>query len=389
MATDVSPKLEVLVRQDNPEDQPTEREQWLAARKQFIGGSDSAAMFNEGYGCCRRLVYDKRGTPIDYPRTPAEIETLQRGTDLEEMVAFKFQQESGLKIRRMGTRISKVEPRAGVNVDRQIVGITGERYRDLFPDANVEFWTPTGVLECKTANEFVFKQILKDGVPPHYVMQMQHSLAVTGYKWGVFAVLGYGPMLWRVIWFPMLRDDNLCDAILNRVPDVWTMVEGGELPPALPQPDKRCPKCEWRRTCLGAQLALNVPDEDKDVPTDDSLAELATDYMVARKTSDEAAELVDTIATQIKERIGDRPGVLVPAAGVGFSYKKAAPPMRWDGKGIEGVLGLVEREMPATVEALDEAKKNPWFNVFDKLVLAVKGCKRPGTPSRPFKPFEL
>ena len=63
--------------------------------------------------------------------------------------------------------------------------------------------------------------------------------------------------------------------------------------------------------------------------------------------------------------------------------------MRWDGKGIEGVLGLVEREMPATVEALDEAKKNPWFNVFDKLVLAVKGCKRPGTPSRPFKPFEL
>lgn len=362
----------------------SDKDQWLAARKKFIGGSDSAAMFNEGYGCCRRLVYDKRGTPIDYPRTPAEIETMQRGTDLEEMVAFKFQQETGLKIRRTGTRISNVEPRAGVNMDRQIIGVSEMQLSEYFPGEfkNGTVLGPTGVLECKTANEFVFKQILRDGVPPHYVMQMQHSLAVTGYKWGVFAVLGYGPMLWRVIWFPMLRDDNLCDAILNRVPDVWTMIEGGALPPALPQPDKRCPKCEWRRTCLGSQLALNVPDEDKDVPTDDSLAELAADYLAARRASDEAGEIVETIVGQIKEKIGDAPGALVPAAGIGFSFKTGKPPMRWDGKAVEGVLAFTEKGLP-------KESDDPWFKVLRTLIDAVKGCKRPGTPSRPFKFFEL
>jgi hypothetical protein len=212
---------------------------------------------------------------------------------------------------------------------------------------------------------------------------MQHSLAVTGYKWGIFAVLGYGPTMWRLIWFPMLRDEALCDSILAKVPEVWAVIEGTELPPALPQPDKRCPKCSYRRTCLGESLQFNVPDEDRDIPADDSLVELANDYVVARKAAEEAAEVVDVIAGQIKERIGDKPGALVPAAGVGFSFKTGKPPMRWDGKAIEGVLAFTEKGMPK------ETPEDPWFTVLRTCIDAVKGCKRPGTPSRPFKYFEL
>jgi predicted phage-related endonuclease len=370
----------------------TEREQWLEGRKQYIGGSECAAMFNEGFGCCRRLVYEKRGTPIDYPRTPTEIQTLQRGNDLEEITAYKFAQESGLKIQKHATRISKDEPRAGVNIDRRIIGITGERFRELFPKADVDFWTPTGVLECKTANEFVFRQIERDGVPPHYVLQMQHSLAVTGYKWGVFAVLGYGPALWRIIWFPMLRDEKLCESILNRVPAVWAIIEAadGELPPILRQPDKRCPKCEYRRTCLGTLLVPNVPDEDKDIPQDDSLAELAIDYLAARRASEEAGELVDTIADQIKEKIGEAIGALVPAAGVGFSYKAGKAPMRLDGDALKGVLGSVEKDLPKEgTPDYEKAIQDPWAKSLITLVKVVKSCWRAGKPSRPFRVFEL
>lgn len=363
----------------------SERTQWLEGRKQYIGGSECASMFNEGYGCTRRLVYEKRSIPIDYPRTPAEMQTLRRGQDLEEMVAFKFQEETGLRIRRMGTRVSKEEPRAGVNIDRQIIGVSEMQLSDYFPrefEAGIVLG-PTGVLECKTANEFVFKQIERDGVPPHYVLQMQHSLAVTGYQWGIFAVLGYGPMLWKLLWFPMRRDDALCQSILKRVPKVWAIIENGSLPDPLPQPDKRCSKCEYRKTCMGARLQINIADEDKDIPADDSLAELANDYIVARQASEEAAEVVEVIAGEIKERIGTNLGALVPAAGVGFSYKTGKPPMRWDSKAIDGVVGMVEKEL-AGAEG-----DSPWLAALRNFVNAVRGCRRPGTPSRPFKFFEL
>jgi YqaJ-like viral recombinase domain len=371
----------------------SEREQWLKGRLAYIGGSDCAAMFNEGYGCARRLVYEKRGTPPDYPRTPAELETLQRGTDLEEMVAFKFQQETDFNIRRMSTRLSKIEPRAGVNVDRQIIGVSEERLSELFPilvaddprTFNVPLG-PTGVLECKTANEFVFKQILQDGVPPHYVMQMQHSLAVTGYKWGIFAVLGYGPALWRVIWFPMLRDEALCERILQAVGETWNIIEGDNLPAALPQPDKRCRNCQWRRSCLGSALVMAVPDEDKDIPQDDSLAELATDYATARTAAEEANGLVEMLAEKIKERIGDKIGAIVPAAGVGFGYKTGKGAMRWDGKAIDAVVGLTEK----SIKAVDPNEKaNPWFVALEKFAAAIRGCRRASAPSRPFRFFEL
>jgi predicted phage-related endonuclease len=45
------------------------------------------------------------------------------------------------------------------------------------------------VLECKTINEYSLKTLLKQGLANHpdYIFQIQHSLGVTGYKWGIFA----------------------------------------------------------------------------------------------------------------------------------------------------------------------------------------------------------
>lgn len=296
-----------------------ERETWLQARKRFVGGSDSAALFNEGYGCTRRLVYDKRDVPIDFPRTPQENEAMQRGNDLEELAALKFQEMSGLKIRRMGTQVSKEEPHAGVNIDRQIVGVPEDRLLELFPGPQGQYLPPTGVLEVKTANEHVFKQIIQDGVPSHYVLQMQHSLAVTGYKWGIFAVLGVGPTLWRLIWFPMLRDDVLCKRILERVGEVWNFVENGPFPPPLPQPDKRCAKCEWRKTCLGS--AFTAPPEDGgNYVEDDSLAEIGADYIRAREAAIEANETWEVVKGALKERLGDRQHAAIPSLGARIRF---------------------------------------------------------------------
>jgi predicted phage-related endonuclease len=192
-----------------------EREQWLEERRGYIGGSDCAALFNEGYGCTRRLVYDKRGTKPDFPRTLDQMETLQRGTELEELVVYKFQRETGLKVRCSGTVLSKTAPHAGVNIDRMITTPSPEVLVKLFGADMAARMIGPGVLECKTANEFVFDKVSKKGAPLDYVLQMQHSLAVRNWEWGIFAVLGFGPTMWRLKLFPMFRDEKLIQAILT------------------------------------------------------------------------------------------------------------------------------------------------------------------------------
>ena len=47
---------------------PIDRAQFLQDRKQGVGGSDIASLFNIGWGCKRRLFYDKTNTPEDFPR---------------------------------------------------------------------------------------------------------------------------------------------------------------------------------------------------------------------------------------------------------------------------------------------------------------------------------
>src|ERR1700744_2385168 len=111
------------------------KELWLEERRKGIGGSDVASVLNAGYGCRRRLHYDKTGVPPDFGRPEDEISILERGTELEDIIAEKYSRKTGRKIRRMPTRVSRDNAYMRVNVDRVILN------DDRGP----------GVLECKSA----------------------------------------------------------------------------------------------------------------------------------------------------------------------------------------------------------------------------------------------
>ena len=90
-----------------PHVQPlTEKEIFERRRRLFIGGSDSASMFSQGWGCHRALIYKKRGAEPDFKRTEREERILERGTRLEDTVAHLFAEETGLAIRRNASRIA-------------------------------------------------------------------------------------------------------------------------------------------------------------------------------------------------------------------------------------------------------------------------------------------
>src|SRR6185437_3777665 len=143
-----------------------EREEFLSARLLGIGGSDAAAVFNEGWSCARACAYEKLETPEDFPRTERENRILRRGTLMEELVADEYAHVTGRKIRRMPTRVSKHFPWMRVNVDRAILGDK----------------RGTGDLEVKTAAPWIYRKMLEldpetgtaHGLPNQYYLQLQH-----------------------------------------------------------------------------------------------------------------------------------------------------------------------------------------------------------------------
>lgn len=97
---------------------------------------------------------------------------MRQGRDMEDYVARRFSEKTGLKVRRSHQLYrSKEHPFMIADVDRMIVG----------EDAG---------LECKTVSAYGADK-WKDGqIPVHYLLQCLHYMAVTGKKtWYIAAVI--------------------------------------------------------------------------------------------------------------------------------------------------------------------------------------------------------
>ncbi|PWT80200.1 MAG: hypothetical protein C5B44_05675 [Acidobacteria bacterium] len=360
--------LTTLPVHDFPQPSPT----WLEDRKKFIGGSDAASLFPEDsrYGCDVKLWFSKTDHAPDYPRTQREEDILKRGQIWESVVALYFQESTGLSIRRTKARVSKELPFLGVNMDRQIVGVTAADLKALWPNSAeiqlMEDPVGPGYLECKTTNSFEFDRMLKDGIIADYVFQLNHGLVVTGYQWGVFAVLE--PTWGQFATFPYVFKPNLAAEQIRRSEAFWQSVQTGTMPTPKVS-DQRCKNCLWRRSCPRSQELLAMADKEfaaEGYVTDDSLAELVADYQAAHEIAEEKQATVDVIKERIKEALGDRQKVEVPSVGARLSFAQTKPPMRWDSKALEATVKELRKENETIAEK-------------------VAACRRAGEPSRPFK----
>lgn len=146
------------------------REEWKALRKNYIGGSDAAAVvglnhFSSPYA----LWAEKTG------RTPAFEGNLATdvGTFLEDFIAQRFSAESGKKVRRANQSfINDRYPWAIANIDRDIVG----------EDSG---------LECKSTSALNTKRFRGGEFPTNYYCQCVHYLGVTEKtRWYLAVLIG-------------------------------------------------------------------------------------------------------------------------------------------------------------------------------------------------------
>ena len=190
-------------------------QEWLQLRKSGIGGSDAGAICGVNpYSSAMQVFRDKTGTEVK----ELDNEAIRIGHDLEDYVARRFMEATGLKVRKSNFMYRSTEhPFMIADVDRLVVG----------EDAG---------LECKTASAYSADKWADGNIPLHYIMQCYHYMAVTGKRtWYIAAVI-----LGREFTYRKLEwDDGLVSRLTEIETDFWVNhVAKGIMPP--PDGSKAC-----------------------------------------------------------------------------------------------------------------------------------------------------
>lgn len=187
-----------------------EKREWLKYRKRGITGTDAGAITGlNPYVSAFQVYNDKISDEIQ----EFDNESMRQGRDMEEYVAFRFEEETGLKVRRANAIYQNEEhPFMLADFDRLIVG-------------------QKAGLECKTVSPYSADKWKNGKIPLHYQMQVQHYLAVSGYDCWYIAALIFGN---EFIIRKIERDEELIQYLITIEERFWNE---HVLARVLPSPD--------------------------------------------------------------------------------------------------------------------------------------------------------
>lgn len=146
-----------------------DKKEWLKYRKMGITGTDAGAICGlNPYVSAFQVYNDKISDVIE----EKDNESMRQGRDLEEYVAQRFTEETGLRVRKANAIFQNNEhPVMLADFDRLVAG-------------------QKAGLECKTVSPYSADKWADGQIPLHYQMQVQHYLAVSGFKcWYIAAVI--------------------------------------------------------------------------------------------------------------------------------------------------------------------------------------------------------
>ena len=180
---------------------------WLQYRKKGITGTDAGAIVGlNPYSSAFQVYHDKVTEEIE----EFDNESMRQGRDLEEYVARRFTEETGLRVRKANAIYQNTEhPFMLADFDRLVVG-------------------QAAGLECKTASAYSADKWADGKIPVHYQMQVQHYLAVSGYqKWYIAALIMGKEFVIREI----NRDEELIANLITIEEKFWKEnVQAGVVP---------------------------------------------------------------------------------------------------------------------------------------------------------------
>ncbi len=261
-----------------------ERKIFLANRSGGIGGSDVPDLLDLApFGCERKLAYDKKGVPQDFPFEGNEH--TRRGQVLENLAVEEFCRDHGYRPTTGGSppqSIHPTYPHFKAHCDR-FVWRSGS--------------TQIVVLENKIPGPRHLSQIKASGPPDSWVAQLRWNMFVANVPFGLISV--FEPYSFKTLKFEYRSDPALEGQFVvigNLFWDTVTINPDNPLPQK-PADYPACFTCPWRKTCKGMGKTVNsVHTEDEQIQLsarlwthDDSVQPFIEAVASARAAAKEAA----------------------------------------------------------------------------------------------------
>lgn len=185
-----------------------DREAWEKLRMNGIGGSDVSIILDLNPWQKPYSLYCEKVGLVE-PEDLSGNEAVEWGTELEPVVAKKFCEKTGKKVKRCGTVYNPDAPWQMANFDRLIVG----------EDVG---------LECKTANAFKKDEWEGDNVPDAYYCQVQWYMHLSGFSsWWIACLIGGNHFEYKEI----PRNDLFIEQMVKAVTDFWENHVLAHVPP--------------------------------------------------------------------------------------------------------------------------------------------------------------
>lgn len=176
---------------------------WLEYRKLGIGGSDASVVCGISRYKSPMELWMEKTNQLPYQEAG---EAAYWGIQLESLVKSEFTKRTDIKVKPVNQLLKNEEyPFMLANLD----GVC--EHTDY----------GTCVFEAKTASAYKSGE-WDDSIPDEYMLQIQHYMAVTGYKGAYIAVLiGGNSFRWKFI----ERDEELITMLIQLEADFWEHVE--------------------------------------------------------------------------------------------------------------------------------------------------------------------
>jgi putative phage-type endonuclease len=246
---------------------------WLEWRKRGIGGSDASVVCGINKYKSPIELWMEKTDQLPYQEAG---EAAYWGTQLEALVRSAFTKRTGIE----------------VSLVKQI--LQSEEHPFMLANLDGKCRHPnygTCIFEAKTSSAYRESEWI-DSIPDEYALQLQHYLAVTGYKGAYIAVLvGGNSFKWKFI----ERDEELIAMLIQLEAAFWDHVQS-KTPP-------RLDGSEASAKFLSERFPNSVPLSKIELP--DTAVDLIKQYDTACEKVDLYTEQKQEAENLLKQMLGD------------------------------------------------------------------------------------
>lgn len=355
-----------------------ERREFLEARREGVGSSDIAVLF-EPVRRNGRVVRDILDVYHDKTRPIEDEEVtnthLIRGLFLEEPVAVLYEEFSGDDLDDIALQRHDEFDFAQAHTDRLVLpdedrasGMRGE-----------------GAYEGKAPHARTFENLLEAGFPAHYIRQLQWEIACTGFDWGVLCAGSLESDRGPITYHRMPRHDTLIEQMLERARTFW---KGHVEPRNPPTPD------EWYDF-----TQVEVPETDGERVTLEGEEAKHHAYRLMRRYDlrQRAKEAYKEARAEFQEFLGGEDEapekVIVPGYGkVNWGWRDGRTRYKRTLERIEAARPLdPDRVLDFLSDRLEEPDEDVLRATVDEMmescVLEMDRYRAEGDPYRHFRPY--